>query len=228
MSVHSIQTQTLAYPDFAFANGLIDEPQRAVAEKMGAECAAAIDAGSWTNASSVCQGMSNFILKSAGNVNEYDIRTFEQYDTLMGYVSDYLDQPEVMQALYASHTFSSTSNKVAAALNDDLMQSTEPLMPFVLQHMRVLIYNGQFDYICNLVGVQNVYYNLNWSGQQEFRSAQRDVWTEGGKVYGYARSAQNLTQLIAVDGGHLYPMDQPEIALSMLRHLITDTPFGSQ
>lgn len=82
------------------------------------------------------------------------------------------------------------------------MQSVSDKLPALLEKYRVLIYNGQYDFICNLVGVQDLYYNLDWSGKQAFQQAARTSWfVEDSKVGGFVRSAKTLTQLILIGAG---------------------------
>lgn len=47
--------------------------------------------------------------------------------------------------------------------------------------IRVLLYSGQYDIICNHLGTEKVLNELEWSGQSEWLKAQPGVWFVEGK-----------------------------------------------
>jgi hypothetical protein len=91
----------------------------------------------------------------------------------------------------------------------------------------MLFFNGQYDMICNHVGVEKALDNLAWSGKAAFNAATLDVWMpHGDKPAGYARSAGSLTLLLVLGSGHMVPMDKPPEALDMLRRFIRHKGLG--
>jgi carboxypeptidase C (cathepsin A) len=55
-------------------------------------------------------------------------------------------------------------------LANDIPQSQAGDVAYLLDHIRVLLYNGQNDIIINTPGSLSWVYNLNWSGQKEFNN----------------------------------------------------------
>jgi len=91
--------------------------------------------------------------------------------------------------------------------------------------IRVLIYAGDVDFICNWMGNKAWTKELNWSGKSSFNAAQDYNWEYGSnhEIGGKIRSADaitgsgTLTFMQIYQAGHMVPMDQPEAALSMLK-----------
>lgn len=93
------------------------------------------------------------------------------------------------------------------------------LAPLLDSGMPVLIYNGDQDYICNIHGAFKWTNSLVWTGQTVLQRANSKIWTTesgGGEV----RNANNFTVLTINDAGHMVPMDQPSVALSMINEFI--------
>merc|ERR1712129_133613 len=89
----------------------------------------------------------------------------------------------------------------------------------LLEHnMKVLIYAGEYDYICNWRGNYAWLEGMSWSGQSDFKSATNATWNgPGGNAAGYLKSAKNLSFLKVLNAGHLSPMDQPANTLQMVQ-----------
>lgn len=69
--------------------------------------------------------------------------------------------------------------------------------------VRVLIYVGTYDWICNWVGNERWTLALDWSGKEEFAKQPLKDWEIGGKRVGRTRSAKGFT-FATVDGaGHM-------------------------
>ena len=111
---------------------------------------------------------------------------------------------------------------------------------------QVLLYNGEFDLDCNIVGTLAWLRAVPWRGAAAFSAAPRaqwfvagsDVTSEGGDdgektpiktaaahPAGYAKTAGTLTQLTLAGAGHMVPMNIPEVALAMINTLVDGRPF---
>lgn len=57
----------------------------------------------------------------------------------------------------------------------------------------MLLYNGNFDIICNHAGMLNMFSAMDsWSGLDEYYENRRTVYRVGGETVGYLKSAGNL------------------------------------
>jgi carboxypeptidase C (cathepsin A) len=92
----------------------------------------------------------------------------------------------------------------------------------LLRRMKVLIYNGQDDFVVNTAGVLNYLNSLNWEGVPAWKRTRKQIWTIHGEVKGWAKVAGNLWFVLVNHAGHMVPTDQPEAAFNMLGHFIFD------
>ncbi|CEO59746.1 Putative Carboxypeptidase Y homolog A [Penicillium brasilianum] len=158
--------------------------------------------------------------------NVYDVRgKCEDSSNLcykgMGYVSEYLNQESVREALgaevdgYDSCNFDINRNFL---FHGDWMKPYHRLVPGLLEQIPVLIYAGDADFICNWLGNKAWSEALEWPGQQKFAKKElEDLVIEQnehvGKKIGQVKSHGNFTFMRLYGGGHMVPMDQPESSL---------------
>jgi len=100
------------------------------------------------------------------------------------------------------------------------------LVPLLENNIRVLVYAGDADYICNWYGNKAWTMILPWSGLTSFASASDKTWTysstnsevDGGEIRSAiaASGTGSLTFLRVFDAGHMVPRDQPQASLHML------------
>lgn len=222
--------QTQAYIPQARALALIDEAQAAQAQTQADLCSAAIAKGDYAGAVTPCNAVINAITADSGGVDVEDVRLWNADDEPPQMPLDkYFALPDVMTALFANHAWGSTAGAVADALNDDLFKPIIAQMPLLMQTYRVFIYNGNFDLLCGALGVEKMYFDLDWSGQAAWRNASRAVWqtplgADGARVRnsGYVRQLRgyDVTQIIVAGAGHMAPMNQPLAVRDMIGRLV--------
>jgi carboxypeptidase C (cathepsin A) len=106
-------------------------------------------------------------------------------------------------------------------LLDDIARSSESLIPKILEQVPVLLYNGNKDLICNMIGTQKWSDAMPWKSQQQFLSAPVNKWTVGGQEAGNWKSAGGLTRLVVLNAGHMVPFSQPAFAYDMLTKFLS-------
>ena len=99
---------------------------------------------------------------------------------------------------------------------DWIVDSSLPLSEMLEAGMRVLIYAGNCDYICNWMGNKEWMDNMNWSGKDAWTGAVREDY----HGYGYRWVAKNLQFIVVFDAGHMVPSDQPENSVDMLNRFL--------
>jgi len=112
------------------------------------------------------------------------------------------------------------------ALAGDYMSESRHTLPHILANTRVLIYNGQFDLICNHLGTEEYLNSLKWPRQTEFIEAKRYPYTPNGGTAGYSKSAGPLTFLVVLGGSHMVPMDKPPQTLDMINRFMNNKQFN--
>ncbi|KAJ6497736.1 serine carboxypeptidase [Mycena sanguinolenta] len=148
-------------------------------------------------------------------------------------IGSYLDQPEVRTLLGVDPSltanFSSCSNQVGFAFNANLdeYRSTQHFVAALLERgVRVLIYVGTYDWICNWVGNERWTLAMEWSGQNQFAQQELKPWgANGGKPIGLSRSAKGLTFVTVEGAGHMVPYDKPKEALELVQRWLSGEGF---
>jgi cathepsin A (carboxypeptidase C) len=138
-------------------------------------------------------------------------------------ISSYLDRPEVRTLLGVDTAITGNFSSCNVRVNYDFSNNLDEYHP--TQHyvaalldrgVKVLIYVGKYDWICNHVGNEAWTLALDWSGDEEFFTQPLREWKVDGKAVGMARSAKGLT-FATIDGaGHMVPYDKPKESLELV------------
>ncbi|KAJ8768682.1 hypothetical protein K2173_023586 [Erythroxylum novogranatense] len=220
--------QYTAYPEFALANKLIqqsdyDDIKALVPDcvQQANSCDSTGDENDCLSAYSSCNNIFESILEIAGNINYYDIRKTCQGQMCYDFsrVGNFLNQDTVKKALGVGDIdWISCSTEVYQALQTDWMRNLEKGIPALLENgIRVLVYVGEEDLICNWLGNSWWVNAIKWSGQKQFVAAPSVPFTVEGSEAGELKSHGPLSFLKVHSAGHMVPMDQPKAALEMLK-----------
>lgn len=176
----------------------------------------------------VCQASLDFCGSELGvpyvesGRNYYDIsKPCEGYlcYPIMNSITKFLRTDFVRQAFGvddAAPKFVGCSNKVGREfqkVNDGLIDTRSYVADLLHAGVRVMIYVGTYDWICNFVGNERVFGALKWKGLPDFRYQQENnkqewsggLWWESGPL-----------RYVRVNGaGHMVPWDKPVEALKM-------------
>ncbi|KAF1329200.1 Serine protease family s10, partial [Globisporangium splendens] len=172
----------------------------------------------------------------AANRNNYDIRlpcdyakNESCYD--MTYVEKYLDSPKVRRYInvdfdrVTSWVESSSEVYKTFTTDGDWSMGFHTYVADMLDDgIRVLIYAGDADYMCNWQGNRAWTLDLDWKGKAGYNAAvERPFVTHDPLVVdapavdaGVLRSFENFAFLRVYNAGHMVPMDQPAVSLEMV------------
>ncbi|KAJ4989705.1 serine carboxypeptidase [Stagonosporopsis vannaccii] len=147
----------------------------------------------------------------------YDIR--HEYDdpTPPSYYPDYLNLPEVQEALGVTLNYSSSNGIYYAFQNSG--DFIYPNFRLDLEHLlnqdvRVSLAYGDADYICNWFGGEAVSLTIDYANSKEFRAAGYEAMMVDGTEYGEVRQYGNFSFARIYESGHEVPYYQPEAALA--------------
>jgi len=179
-------------------------------------------------------------------LNPYDVRRkcdrekdgqlcYEQ----LGWIETYLNDADRKRELGVPSdvNYESCNMEVNRAFfsQADSMHDTAALLPELLADgIRLLIYAGNADFMCNAIGNFEWVYALDNVFGDEFRSKKSEKYvtlingTTAGEVRtagGKGLTAGNLTYVQIYEAGHMVPFDQPEAALDMFTRWIKDVPL---
>ncbi|KDR70070.1 hypothetical protein GALMADRAFT_255459 [Galerina marginata CBS 339.88] len=143
------------------------------------------------------------------------------------FIRDFLDKPSVRSLLGVdksiTQNFSSCSHDVGGAFGatQDILHPTKDYVAALLERgVRVLIYVGAYDWICNHVGNERWTLALEWSGHSEFAGQELRDWLVDSKPAGKTRSAQGFTFATIAGAGHMVPFDKPKESLELVNRWI--------
>ncbi|KAL8241453.1 hypothetical protein R6Q59_014807 [Mikania micrantha] len=209
--------------DFALRNKLINYQDYIRINKMGPVCENAT-AKCGTNGKKSCLDalvICRQILDEILNIKPicaYDIRRQTCYD--MSSFEELLNRASVKKALGVPQgvNFIPCSRLVYHAMMKDIMRNLEVGIPQLLEDgIKMLIYAGEYDFICNWLGNYRWVKGMKWSGQREFEASWVIQFEVDGKEAGLLKKYGPLTFLEVHDAGHMVPMDQPKVSLQMLK-----------
>lgn len=221
------EIQYRAHADYALEMGLIGEKSHDTLSKLYPACDTSIKlcgtTGKVTCVASflVCNSILNAIMTMIGSVNYYDIRKecvgnmcydFSNMET-------YLNQQTVRDALGVGHRpFISCNPVVYEMMLVDWMRKLEVDIPALLEDgIKLLVYAGEYDLICNWLGNARWVAEIDWSGKQNYSTAASKSFMVGEEEAGVMRNYGPLTFLKVHNAGHMVPMDQPKASLEMIR-----------
>lgn len=160
-----------------------------------------------------------------GFTNYFNYLQAESVDDAQ-YMSEWIQQADVRKAIHVGNaTFHAEDKTVEQHLKLDVMQSMAVLVKDLLNHYRVMHYNGQLDIIVAYPLTENYLLNLNWTGAAKYKKAVRKVWKVGEQVAGYSKTVDNLTEVLVRNAGHMVPMDQPKWAWDLITRFTSGKPF---
>ncbi|KAJ7088580.1 serine carboxypeptidase [Mycena epipterygia] len=129
-------------------------------------------------------------------------------------------------------------SEMNAALQLDFMSRgdgahpTHALLPALVNDgVRLLVYAGNTDMVCNYIGKERWITQLKTDFHDEFSAAPHQPWytSKSGTLSGTTRSAGlhggNITFVLIHDAGHMMPYDQPEAAFDMFNRWIHNVPI---
>ncbi|KAI8444225.1 carboxypeptidase C [Phakopsora pachyrhizi] len=184
--------------------------------------------------------------------NPYDVRQkcdqsknplcYEQ----MNWIESYLNRPDVRSELgVPDHMeFQSCNNDVNRAfqMSGDNMHNAAALIPDLLANgIRLLIYAGEDDFMCNYLGNERWMMALDTPFQEEFQnqthkylskhsSGNRTEVSGTHNHVGMLRTAGpgagNFSYVSLYESGHMVPFDQPEIALELINKWLDNKPLN--
>merc|ERR1719408_183468 len=179
--------------------------------------------------------------------NIYDVTTWDNYPVLntdVTTVSTFFNNPDVKRKM----NFGSKTIKWAGCIpgagrrrlkGDKLLpgqillahDQPESVVPYIAELLddagiRVLIYAGDRDISVSLQGSEKVLNEMTWSGEKDWKDADRYLWTVDGDVAGYVKTHKNLEMLLVMNSGHLVPYNVPVQSLDLISRLTENLPFG--
>ena len=233
-----------AYADYAVGTDMVGGVAAAAARTVYPACRAAIKKcgggvapdgpepeprskkATCLTAVEICQTIPSGLMAVAGDVNIYDVHKKNAgpsfpYD--FSEAEKFLNDPSVRAALgVGDRKWEMCSGKVHEDMMADWMRNLEPTIPPMLEGgVRVMIYAGENDFICNWLGNHRWVKAMEWSGKAGFNAAMPTPFVVDGTTGGDVTEDGLLSFVKMSESGHMVPMDQPRNAVEMLRRFIS-------
>nr|CAG8589671.1 7342_t:CDS:2 [Entrophospora candida] len=154
--------------------------------------------------------------------NPYDIRRDCENDKnnlcypILDVIESYLDREDVKTELGVDPgiEFKTCNMRVnfQFQMAGDWMKPYHKLIPGLLDDdIRVLIYAGDADYMCNWIGSDAWVKELEWSGKESYNLANETSWIVKSTLdkAGTIKHHEGLAFLRIYEAGHMVPYDQP-------------------
>lgn len=229
--------------ELAHGLGYISKGQLNTMKKKEAACQSLLSSKKYNDP--LCFSLLDNVIDATGTraserMLMYDSRVFSKNTGTGGafppghkLVEQYLNRQDVRVAIHAS-ALPASSHYVecadppyfALAHQDGLGVTAE--LAYILEHnLKVLLYSGQYDVVCHHLGTEKLLNALDWTGLKYWQQAKNGIWLDGNVPVGYMKEYKNLQFLVVLNAGHMVPMDQPEVSLSMFNKFINGATFST-
>lgn len=95
--------------------------------------------------------------------------------------------------------------------------SSDGVIPEMLSAgVRAMIYAGDKDFICNVLGNRRWIDELEWDRSDEWKKAKESSWEVDGEEAGSVVEVDGLSFVTVFKAGHMVPMDQAKNAYDMI------------
>lgn len=240
--------QVRVHSDHAYFMGLVNRAQAEHMKELQDMAVKEAHSGRFLAANQARLDVFDYFKNVTGGINWYDIRkgdvpndwskmeTFlnraEIKDALNIYGPRlaYLEQNGVSKKEIKRITDGRTRTKffkdplVIKTMMGDIMKSAAWMVSDLLrQGIRVVAYQGMFDFRDGVAGSESWLEGLDWEGAQSFTNADRQIWVEGGRLAGYVTQVPGLSEVVVLGAGHVAPMDQPKSIKAIIKSLVEGT-----
>ncbi|EEP80880.1 hypothetical protein UREG_05722 [Uncinocarpus reesii 1704] len=233
--------QYLSYLPYVYKEGMVknDSDEAKGIERAHSDCVAELDRakGDVKIHVDVCEKILSAILdvsnKSGHCVNMYDVRLTDTFPSCgmnwppdLKHLAPYLRRDDVTSALHINKDKKTGWTECAGAVSSSFRpRKSKPsadLLPGLLESgVRIGLFSGAKDLICNHIGTEEFINKMEWSGGKGFELspgvwAPRRDWTFEGETAGYYQEARNLTYVLFYNASHMVPFDYARRSRDML------------
>ena len=157
----------------------------------------------------------------------YDIRHPYLDPTPPTYFERFLNKATTQAALGVNLNYTSDSSYAVDVgfiyTGDFVFPNFKTDLEMILNNnVRVNMYHGDADYICNWFGGEAVSLALNYSHSAQFRASGYSPFVVDGTEYGEVRQAGNFSFVRIYEAGHEVPYYQPKASLEMFKRVLAN------
>ncbi|KAL1975643.1 hypothetical protein VTN31DRAFT_4035 [Thermomyces dupontii] len=228
-----------SYLQYAYRTGIVNKNSDIAGrlEALMQECNVQLSADDGRDRVSIpeCENVLSTMLELTKEddqcINMYDTRLRDQscgrtWPPPLPDLTDYLQRSDVASALNLNPAkaagWEECSGAVGASFKARESLPSIRYLPELLESgIRILLFSGDKDLICNHIGTETLIHNMEWNGGTGFEIspgvwAPRREWTFEDEPAGYYQQARNLTYVLFYNASHMVPYDFPRRSRDML------------
>jgi len=205
------------YGNFLYQVGLVDANQRDNCLDFEADTQSLIDRGEYYNAWQSWNIEFSYFLTNMGCDYYYNIAECPLIPSEDNY-DEFCNMESTREAIHVGSLPFPSGGNVYYSMLDVFMETGMHDIEFLLDlGYMTLVYDGNFDIICNHSGVLDMFSDMEWSGKAAYEKAAREIYYyKNGDTVGYLTSSDSLRLLVVRNAGHMVPLSQPEYAQQMI------------
>ncbi|CAD8090485.1 unnamed protein product [Paramecium sonneborni] len=222
------QNQLNYYHSYLFNIGAISQVDLEKLQKIGVTGQQYIMNGDYVKGAEQLDLMTeDKLIQQIGDINVYNIRKYkglDEYDySWVDFLNTYITQfsSEITK-------FEKSNQNIYKAFQQDIGESRRQDIQLLLKNnYKVLLLNGQLDYIINTPGAWNWIYQLKWDYHYQWKNTEKQFITfpvEGQatkfETHGYVKTYENFSYATIYKAGHMIPTDNPKAVYSVIEKFI--------
>lgn len=183
-----------------------------------------------SKAQNVCSNTIEGPISQAKDFDVYDVRQPSNDPFPPSTYATYLNSASVRTAIGAQSTYQQCPDgpfQKFSSTGDNSRSFLSTLGKVVSSGIRVVVWAGDADWICNYIGNFNVVNVIPWSNQSAFAGLSLKNYTVGGKASGLFKTLGNLSWLQVYEAGHEVMYYQPAVSLQVFKQTMSKAPLSS-
>ncbi|KAG6380284.1 Alpha/Beta hydrolase protein [Boletus reticuloceps] len=193
------------------------------------------DAGNATDSNTICLKaddycINNVYVPAVGNLDPYDLRQNSSALFPPEYYVTYLTNPEVMNAIGAETTYQECPDapyELFVKTGDDARTWLPQLSELANSGLKILVWAGDADIICNWLGCYAAALAMDWYGNATLHDTPLSNITLDGMPIAAVANVDNFSFARVFGAGHEVAAFQPAAALAIFTQVICKEPLHS-
>ena len=237
----------LSWGKYLYQYSLLDTQDLRAVQSSAGQAVNYFDQGLYKKSTAYWSKTRDLVSLFTDNVNVYNV--------LQHNASPFRDSNDIIERLYDRHLAVYYQNNLKSFMNtvirkklgiipdnvtwgsqatdtfnyqsEDFMKPAIKAVDYLISKgLKIIVYQGQFDMLCNTAGAEKWTSKLQWSGLQGFNYATRKpLYIDGkiGQTQAFLKSFKNFSFYFVMNAGLMVPLDNGEMALKMLEEIINVT-----
>ncbi|KAF8128592.1 Alpha/Beta hydrolase protein [Boletus edulis] len=193
------------------------------------------DAGNSTDSNTICLKADDYCINhvyvpAVGNLDPYDLRQNSSALFPPEYYVTYLTNPEVMSAIGAETTYQECPDapyELFVKTGDDARTWLPQLSELANSGLKILVWAGDADIICNWLGCYAAALAMDWYGNATLHDTPLSNITLDGMPIAAVANVDNFSFARVFGAGHEVAAFQPAAALAIFTQVVGKEPLHS-